>query len=664
MTDFRPFSRLIHNQLASMSKHELFVVGEDSRAFEAHYLASFPPGTDPMYMERTEHDCNCCKNFIRNLGRVVAIVNDKIVSVWDIVGAEEPYATVAKQMAEFVRRQPITNLFRTSEKQFGKEKTLQMQTGGTVKNWNHFYGEVATKYQTDQANKISGEYRSKVQTSRRALTELSKEAIATVSDLIANNSLYRGEDHKSSVESFKKAHAEFAKLMTEHDRNLYCWANAATSTAGFFRNSAVGTLVQDLSNDVDLETAVKAFESKTAPTNYKRPTSLITPAMIKSAMKTIGELGLEPTLQRRFAKISDVTINNVLWVDNSVRGKMKDGIESLLMDSVKPQAVATGKAEEILIEDFMQTVAPNITSMSVLFKSGNMNNLMSLTAPVHENSGKLFKWNNDFGWSYSGNIADSIKEKVKRAGGNVTNAKLRASLAWFNMDDLDIHVIEPNRNRICYSNKCNKLDVDMNAGMGTTREAVENVSWTTVADGIYQVIVNQFCRRETTDIGCVVEVENAGRIIQLSFARALIGEVPICSIQMKNGLIEKITPAAGVVMGGVSQTKWGVATETFVKVETLMNSPNYWDDNAVGHRHWFFILEGCRSDEPTRGIYNEFLISSLDPHRKVFEVLGDKTKCIPSDEQLSGLGFSSARGDTVVVQVRGPKINKTFEIVF
>lgn len=42
----------------------------------------------------------------------------------------------------------------------------------------------------------------------------------------------------------------------------------------------------------------------------------------------------------------------------------------------------------------------------------------------------------------NGSVADSFKEKVKAAGGNV-DGFMRCSLHWFNYDDLDLHVTEP-----------------------------------------------------------------------------------------------------------------------------------------------------------------------------------------------------------------------------
>lgn len=661
MADFKPFSQLVHDRFVMLSKNELFVtVGGD--AVWEKYLASFPEGTNPVYKERTEHDCSCCKQFVRNIGNVVAVIDGKLQSVWGISGAEEPYQTVADALNAFVTSQAITSLFRTSETSYGAVQTKQLLEGGAVLSWNHFYGKVDAKHYTKAVGQKVGDYNTTVQVFERGLTELSVTAMEEVIDLIKSNALYRGEEHLPALREFYKAKKGY-DLLSQAERNSYVWLNAGLPVSRF-RNTVIGTLIQDLSSGVDLEQAVKSFETKVAPTNYKRPTALITPRMIQDAMKTINEAGLTEDLERRFAKISDVSVNNVLWVDNSVAGQMQGNIENLLMGAATAPAAKAGAAEAIGIEEFVSKVLPLVHSMEMLVQGQHTNNFVSLTAPVHGSTGKLFKWANDFGWSYDGNITDSIKEKVKKAGGNVTNAKLRVSLAWFNYDDLDIHIYEPDGNHINFRNKCGKLDVDMNAGSGKTRTPVENVSWISVRDGLYKVVVNQWSQRETNDVGCIVEIESNGQLSQLSYQKQLKGDTHIADLIVKGGKVVEIKTGSGVTGGGVSQEKWGVKTETFVKVSTMLLSPNYWDENRVGNKHHFFILEGCKNPEPARGIYNEFLNSSLEKHRKVFEVLGDKTKCVVVDEQLSGLGFSSTRGDTVTVKVKGPKLNKQYLITF
>lgn len=92
-----------------------------------------------------------------------------------------------------------------------------------------------------------------------------------------------------------------------------------------------------------------------------------------------------------------------------------------------------------------------------------------------------------------------------------------------------------------------------------------------------------------------------------------------------------------------------------------MYSPNHWGDQHVGAKHLIFALRDCKNPDPTRGIYNEYLRSDFEKHRKVFEVLGSKTKCQPTDNQISGLGFTSARGDSVTVIVDG---KRPFNITF
>ncbi len=77
----------------------------------------------------------------------------------------------------------------------------------------------------------------------------------------------------------------------------------------------------------------------------------------------------------------------------------------------------------------------------------------------------------------------------------------------------------------------------------------------------------------------------------------------------------------------------------------------------------FFVLEGAKSDEDMRGFYNEFLHSRLEPHRKVFEVIGDKTKCQPTKGHLAGLGFSSTKKDSFLVRVQQGKKQRIFNVL-
>ena len=76
-----------------------------------------------------------------------------------------------------------------------------------------------------------------------------------------------------------------------------------------------------------------------------------------------------------------------------------------------------------------------------------------------------------------------------------------------------------------------------------------------------------------------------------------------------------------------------------------------------------FMLKNCINPERTRGIYNEFLRGDLHEHRKVLEVLADKTNCELSSNQLSGLGFSSTQRNTLVCKVAG-NFTRTLKINF
>ena len=210
------------------------------------------------------------------------------------------------------------------------------------------------------------------------------------------------------------------------------------------------------------------------------------------------------------------------------------------------------------------------------------------------------------------------------------------------------------------------LDVDMNAGHMIRGGGRERRLADKTPDGPYRVVVNNFNQRETNDPGFVIEVENAGKVSHYSYNKGSCGTSRTstsCTLHMKDGVIDRVEAGEpGITAANISQEKWGLKTEQYVKVKAVTLSPNYWGQNAVGNKHTFFVLEGAKSDETTRGFYNEFLHPRLEPHRKVFEVIGDKTKCQPTEGQLSGLGFSSTKQESFIVRAQQGKKQRVFNV--
>lgn len=641
---FPEFANLIDQMYKKVQKSTLFMV--EPLDIYASYLASFPEGTNPIFRERSHHDCSCCKQFIRTLGRVVSIKDDKLQTVWDdACNAPYPYNEVAKSMSALVRQQYIVSHFYTKEPQYGVSHTYEGN-----RKWQHLSGKVNSNCLTSKPDEMKGK-KNLTELLRRALHELKETALVTVIDLIESDNLYRGAEHLSSIKNFKRL---LDAYLLSSAKEFFLWENVE-DRAVRFRNTVIGTLVADISEGVPLEDAVRMFESKVAPLNYKRPKTLVTPKMVDDAIAALSNLGLESALNRRHAKLSDISVNNVLFVNNATL--LKGSIASLMSNSVIRKSVNLVNAPEVTIETFMKEVVPSCKNISVILENKHLNNLVSLTAPAEEEVGKLFKWDNNFAWSYEGGVADSlIKARVQQAGGNV-EAKLRVSLSWSNEDDLDLHAFTPEGKRINFSNKAGILDVDMNVH-SISKNPVENMAFTTLSNGVYQFFVDKYTPRSNKNLGFTIEIESNEQFLQIPFNDPTSRKMPVVNITIVDGVIDKIQSKVKVVTP--TRTKWGISTHTPLPVETIMLSPNYWDEQTTGNKHWFFVLKDCKNPEPTRGIYNEFLKSELEPHRKFFEILAGKTKCDVVDDQLSGVGFSSTKRDQVVVTADGRPYTLTF----
>jgi hypothetical protein len=655
---FTNIKQAVSSQFTTMSQGVLLTTDVDKYELWDLYLASFPEGTNPVFRERTEHDCNCCKQFIRAAGNVVSFINGELVSIWDVeVGGY--YQVVADALSAYVKSKVINGIFLHYEKAVGTDQSLELNEDGNIV-WNHFHQTLPTsvvKPKHDIAT-LKGKAMNNYNVLKRSITEITSEAISTVSELIDTKVLYRGAEHKSRVQQLSKLKEEYGSA--SHSEEFLWTTSLSLGEASSFRNSVIGTLLCDLSEGKDLEQAVKSFETKVAPSNYKRSSALITQSMIDRASETVTSLGYSESLQRRHAVLEDLTINNVIYADRSAKKAMG------AFDSLMPTAPteSKGKPQEISIEDFIATIVPKTESMELLLTNDYQQNFMTLVSPVNKEAKGMLKWNNNFSWAYDGDVTDSgMKENVKKAGGNVDGV-LRFSIQWntperSNQSDLDAHCREPNGHiyfrRMHGGSNSGTLDVDIQRPRGI---AVENIIYTNIermADGDYKFYVNNYIKRAGS--GFTAEIEFNGQIFEFNHDGTCVPDVVVGIVNKKGN---SLTLKESLPHSKSSVNKWNLESQQFHKVNAMMFSPNHWDNNTAGNKHTFFILENCVNPEPVRGFYNEFLSTELHDHRKVFEHLGSRMKAAASDIQMSGLGFSETLRNQVIIKCDG----RQYKVVF
>lgn len=692
--DFSKFKVAIATQFHQMQKHELYQTKVTRDELWDTYLLSFPEGTDLVYRERSEHDCSTCRAFVKTLGNLVTIIDNRLVSLWDVEIEEPGYQTVCNSLSALVKSQEVRDLFLHTEKCVGVDKNFEQMLTGS-KTWEHFFVNIPTKFMEDnkQIGTTLSEARSKHDVMLRSLTEITPSSIATVLDLISQSGIYRGEEHKWALTAFEKLKLDFDKLKTENDKDLFVWSHLKETidSVAKMRNTSIGTLLTDLSTNVDVENAVKSFESKVAPANYKRPKALVTKGMIEKAQAKIEELGLMSALSRRHARLDDITVNNILYVNRSARTKMASSVFDDLITSIPEKAKNYDKMESVSIDKFLSDILPRVESIEVLLENKHSKNLVNLIAPTDITAGSLFKWSNNFSWDYEGNMADSdIRQAVQARGGSVSGV-FRFSHSWNNhigkrnASLMDLHVFMPGStvkavngtdtlpgtahigwNKRTHSSSGGIQDVDYTPPAAEGYVPVENITFPTLSkmpEGVYICKVHNWSLRQPTTSGFSAEIEVGGEIYCYDYPKPLGNKewITVAEVTLKNG---QFTIKHHLPEANTTKTLWGLTTQNFHKVNVVMHSPNFWDGQiGIGNRHTFFMIEGIERKEITRGFYNEFLKSELEPHRKAFELVASRMQVEKESNQLGGLGFSSTQRNSVVLRVKGA-ISRELKVTF
>lgn len=135
--EFIDFKRAVYKQFDALANNadRLYLTNVNKDELWDCYINSYPED------ERQSHTCNCCRQFIKPYGNVVAIVNNKLVSIWDSLVLDEPYATVARNLAQLVKSKPVCDVFVSKVVKLGTDKNnVWIETPTRhVHTWNHLF---------------------------------------------------------------------------------------------------------------------------------------------------------------------------------------------------------------------------------------------------------------------------------------------------------------------------------------------------------------------------------------------------------------------------------------------------------------------------------------------------------------------------------------------
>ncbi len=695
----KELNKKIQAKFAEMCKSgKLFRVQLTGDQIWELYIKSFPKEQDPVFRDpaSTSHNCNHCKNFLRRYGNIVAVdENYGLTTMFDNIDVDIEYLNAVKVLSAAIKHSKITEVFFETFNELNKlpyescsKSNTLFQLGvssnpkrytreeadkfGVVKpdeirTFNHFHLFVDKAFVDTSGNSVEsimGNYRDAKNVFQRAMETISLDTLNLVKDLINQGSLLDGATHLYKIEQIAPLKGQYDSLH-KNQKDNWCWVNSYKLPFAKFRNELIGVLCSELSEGEELNKACQSWNKKVDPANYMKATAPITKKQIEEAKKFVEENGFAESFDRRFASIDDIKVSEILH-SNVGEGKIKsvsifDGVKST---STRHKRSEFDGVEEIGIEKFMKDILPSCSSVEAFFANNHQGNLVSLTTAKDADAKPIFKWTNDYSWTFNGNIAgkSEIKQAVATKGGKVDGV-LRFSIMWGEGDpsdnsDLDAWCLQPGGGLIGFRNTLDigsrgNLDVDIRVPREYgNKDIVENITWPKLIlmrDGTYRFWVNQYADRGSK--GFKAEIEFNGEIYTYEYSNPVSGDVEVAYVSLKDGkfTIKHVLPESSLS----SKEIYGIETNQFHRVNLVCLSPNHWGENNAGNKHYLFMLDGCKSPVSIRSFHNENLLPELAQHRKVLEVLGTTNMIESTNKQLSGIGFNATVRDELILRLQG-----------
>lgn len=339
--------------------------------------------------QRQHHNCHACKSFLERFGGLVSIgdAGETEPIFWNRIALQESeYAQAVLGLNFAVRRAPITGVFLAKEAAWGIA-----QAGG----WSHFSVPALSRFShaLKTAGQMMAEKREDYGMLQRGLAEFPRELVAKACALLDTDTLYRSEKVSGVAKWMLELHERRDATKNDRVRDNLTWLAVATAPAGFchVRTTMISTLLEDLKAGIAVDHASRKFAEKMHPLQYLRPQAPPSDGNIEQAEKVIATLQASGSLERRFARLSEI---KTIWTPRIAQMEKPavDGVFSHLRESEKkssPLEVTTPIA--ITWEKFARDILPNAETVDCLIPTGRAP-FVALVTAANPDAPPILQW--------------------------------------------------------------------------------------------------------------------------------------------------------------------------------------------------------------------------------------------------------------------------------
>lgn len=354
------------------------------------YLANLPRGE-----QRQHHTCNCCKDFFRKYGNLCTVDDFGQVrsALWQEKVAPRRYQKARAALRNAVESSQIGGSFYARETQLGVRRTGF---------WTHFGVVNPAPYKSValEPNERAALDLQNVGTLRRALQEFRPDVLRKAKSLITTGKVQRTDKIMPIIDFLLTAHSNG---VMQNPNKLFATVRGAPDGWCTPRSSSAGSFLEDLLV-YPPQDAVNRLNAKLNPLQYQRPQAPAKTGNIVQANKLFEKMGLEASLDRRFAKLSDV---DKIWEPSktNARSSKSVGAFSSLRQTASPPSL--GGRQRMTWSKFERTILPTARSLALQGSTAHRN-YAAMTTANRPSAPPLFQWDSPLSWYvYSGGSGPS-----------------------------------------------------------------------------------------------------------------------------------------------------------------------------------------------------------------------------------------------------------------